>query len=135
MTEHFSNSFCVMQVDAFRGRESEIVAECLHGDFPFKPHDRSDIPSADNAVFCIIMRGGVESSRALNDAFLGGCIPVFVGPPFHTLPFASQIAYEDFAVFFELQDLAWVPKVRFPHLSMNLVCNLIPLDFLISEVL
>ena len=41
--------------------------------------------------FCLIMPGNSQSSGRLADAFFTGCIPVFLGPPFHTLPFAALV--------------------------------------------
>ena len=43
------------------------------------------------AHFCLIMPGNSQSSGRLADAFFTGCIPVFLGPPFHTLPFAALV--------------------------------------------
>lgn len=40
-------------------------------------------------IFCPIVASNVQSSRRLSEAVLSGCIPVFFGPPFHTLPLAQ----------------------------------------------
>lgn len=42
------------------------------------------------SVFCLIMPGNSQSSQRLTEAFIAGCIPVFLGPPWHTLPFANE---------------------------------------------
>ena len=33
-----------------------------------------------------------------------GCIPVFFGPPFHTMPLTQQVDYHSFALFFNLTE-------------------------------
>ena len=43
------------------------------------------------AQFCLVMPGNGQSSGHLADAFFSGCIPVFLGPPFHTLPFPHLV--------------------------------------------
>ena len=43
------------------------------------------------AQFCLVMPGNTQSSGHLADAFFTGCIPVFLGPPFHTLPFPHLV--------------------------------------------
>jgi hypothetical protein len=35
-----------------------------------------------------------------------GCIPVFVGPPFHTMPLTHQVDYSSFALFFNITESA-----------------------------
>ena len=45
------------------------------------------------SVFCLIMPGNSQSSQRLTEAFISGCIPVFLGPPWHTLPFSTEVQY------------------------------------------
>ena len=45
-----------------------------------------------NSQFCLVMPGNVQSSGHLADAFFTGCIPVFLGPPFHTLPIPHLVS-------------------------------------------
>ena len=49
--------------------------------------------------FCLVIAGDTQSSRRLTDAMLAECLPVFVGPPFHSLPLAHVVDYASFAVF------------------------------------
>ncbi len=50
----------------------------------------------------------VQTSRRLPEAVLTGCIPVFFGPPFHTVPLADQLDYRSFAIFFNFtQPSSW----------------------------
>ena len=45
-----------------------------------------------SSEFCLIMPGNSQSSQRLTEAFLTGCIPVFVGPPWHALPLRQKVA-------------------------------------------
>ena len=51
------------------------------------------------SVFCLVLPGDTASSRRLTEVILAGCIPVFVGPPWHTLPWSSLIDYTRFSIF------------------------------------
>ncbi|BDA47818.1 hypothetical protein COCOBI_11-0750 [Coccomyxa sp. Obi] len=52
--------------------------------------------------FCLVIAGETASTRRLTDAMLAGCIPVFLGPPWHSLPLARWVDYTTFAIFIEL---------------------------------
>ena len=55
----------------------------------------------------------LQATKAVAEAFLGGCIPVFVGPPWHSMPFAEVVPYKDTALFLKLQNTsAFLDKVR-----------------------
>ena len=60
--------------------------------------------------YCAILApGDRQSSVELGLAVRQGCIPVFLGPPFHAMPLAGQdrslsIQYADFAVFVHIAD-------------------------------
>ena len=41
--------------------------------------------------FCPAFSGDAQSSRRLSEIFLTGCIPVFLGPPYHTMPSPDQV--------------------------------------------
>lgn len=51
------------------------------------------------STFCLLPPGGTASSRRLTDIVLSGCIPVFIGPPWHAMPLAGYADYPTFAVF------------------------------------
>ena len=68
---------------------------CTDKEFPLnelkvQPH-ASMLESMAGSVFCLIMPGNSQSSQRLTEAFLTGCIPVFLGPPWHSLPFATEV--------------------------------------------
>lgn len=84
------------------------------------PHDRL-LASMSRSVFCPILPSNTQSSRRLSEAMLTGCIPVFVGEPFHTLPLATDVPYASFALFVNVSDSsAWVntssPKWEHNHM-------------------
>ncbi|CAL5220021.1 g1967 [Coccomyxa viridis] len=63
--------------------------------------------------FCMIVPGDSQSSERLTDAFVSGCIPVFVGPPFHAMPFARHVDYAASSVFINLTDTRkWFGKEK-----------------------
>lgn len=46
------------------------------------------------SVFCPVPASNTQSSRRLSEAMLTGCIPVFIGEPFHSLPLAADVDYK-----------------------------------------
>lgn len=52
----------------------------------------------ERTKFCPVLAGDLQSSRRLTEVVLAGCIPLFVGPPFHTLPLVTEIDYLSFSV-------------------------------------
>lgn len=58
------------------------------------------------SIFCPIIPGDTQSSRRLTEVMLSGCIPVFLGPPWHSMPLAKELHYQDFALFFSVDSLA-----------------------------
>lgn len=57
-----------------------------------------------NATFCLSMPGDSASTRRLSETIMAGCIPVFVGPPFASMPLAEHVNYREFSVFFNVSD-------------------------------
>ena len=55
------------------------------------------------STFCLMPPGETASSRRLTDAVLSGCIPVFIGPPWHEMPLPDYVEYTAFAVFIVAQ--------------------------------
>ena len=53
---------------------------------------RSLVEQMANSAFCLIMPGNSQSSQRLTEAFLTGCIPVFIGPPWHSLPLTQKVS-------------------------------------------
>ena len=44
-----------------------------------------------HTVFCPAFPGDSPSTRRLSEIFLAGCIPVFLGPPWHSMPFSETV--------------------------------------------
>ena len=40
--------------------------------------------------FCLMLPGDSQTSRRLPEAVMAGCVPVFLGPPFHSMPLVNQ---------------------------------------------
>lgn len=68
---------------------------------PYAEHQRFFARSR----FCLITAGDAASSRRLADAMAGGCIPVFLGPPWHTFPYLPYIDYTKFSVLVRFRDV------------------------------
>ena len=48
----------------------------------------------ENTLFCLVLPGDAQSTRRLSEVFMGGSIPVFIGPPYHSMPFSDFIDYK-----------------------------------------
>lgn len=44
-----------------------------------------------STTFCPVFSGDAASTRRLSEIFLAGCIPVFLGPPYHSMPFSETV--------------------------------------------
>jgi hypothetical protein len=64
-----------------------------------------------HSIFCLVLPGDAQSTRRLSEIFLAGCIPVFLGPPYSTMPFADDVLYKSIGVFFNITSHPWLPKV------------------------
>ena len=61
------------------------------------------LAAMQRSTFCLMPPGETASSRRLTDAVLSGCIPVFIGPPWHEMPLPDSVKYLEFAVFIVAQ--------------------------------
>jgi hypothetical protein len=52
---------------------------------------KSMLEQMASSAFCLILPGNSQSSQRLTEAFLAGCIPVFLGPPWHSLPLTQKV--------------------------------------------
>ncbi|EFN52330.1 hypothetical protein CHLNCDRAFT_54573 [Chlorella variabilis] len=56
-----------------------------------------------NSVFCLLPPGDYPCSNRLSEAILSGCIPVFIGPPWHEIPFhRGEVDWASMAVFLNI---------------------------------
>lgn len=78
--------------------------------------------------FCPVLSSNVQSSRRLSEVILSGCIPVFIGPPFHTLPLQLDVDYKSMGIFINITNSSWIDHASPHHLQNKLVSHLWPLD-------
>ena len=45
------------------------------------------------SIFCLVLPGDSASARRTTEIFMSGCIPVFLGPPYGSMPFAKAVDY------------------------------------------
>ena len=70
------------------------------------------------AEFCFVPRGDTPTSRRLFDAMLAGCLPVIIADSIDvSLPFSSNIPYNDFAFRIPEQDWVQNPKAVLQQLK------------------
>ncbi|EIE21518.1 hypothetical protein COCSUDRAFT_66927 [Coccomyxa subellipsoidea C-169] len=76
------------------GREAGDEVKCTEREFEQNvfatQKHRSVLEGMANSAFCLILPGNSQSSQRLTEAFLAGCIPVFIGPPWHSLPLTQK---------------------------------------------
>jgi len=78
--------------------------------------------------FCPVVPSNAQSSRRLSEIILSGCIPVFIGPPYHTLPLSLDIDYASMAIFINITNSVWIDKESPHYLQNRLVSHLWPLE-------
>lgn len=91
------------------------------------PH-RKVMESYRRSRFCPVVASNTQSSRRLGEVILAGCIPVFIGPPFHSLPLASDVKYSSLALFFNVSNSSWIDQGSPHYLQNKLVSHLWPLE-------
>lgn len=79
-----------------------VYQGCLgcHGQMP---HDEV-VRKYQQSRFCLVMPGDTQSSRRATEVIINGCLPVFAGPPFNTIPLASQIRADAFSLLVRIKD-------------------------------
>ncbi|EFN52236.1 hypothetical protein CHLNCDRAFT_139109 [Chlorella variabilis] len=61
------------------------------------------------SVFCLLPPGDTASSNRLTETILSGCIPVFIGPPWHEMPFhRGEVDWASMAVFLNITEASWL---------------------------
>ena len=74
----------------------------------------------ERSVFCLVVPGDAQSTRRLSEIFMAGCIPVFVGPPYNTMPLPDDVHYKSIGVFFNITTYhSWLPTVSLTSLLIN----------------
>eukprot|EP00884_Botryococcus_braunii_P010961 jgi/Botrbrau1/19867/Bobra.0601s0001.1 len=76
-----------------------------------EPHGQL-MNSLFRSVFCPVIPGDSQTSQHLTERYIAGCIPVFVGPPFHTMPFEKEVDYAHSALFLNVTNSSeWMRDV------------------------
>ena len=57
-----------------------------------------------STLFCLVLPGDSASARRTSEIFMAGCIPVFLGPPFGSMPLAEEggIDYRASSLFYNV---------------------------------
>jgi Exostosin family len=92
---------------------SDLVVACLNtviGSPGYNEESHSQLlATLFRSVFCPVIPGDSQTSQHLTERYIAGCIPVFVGPPYHTMPFEKEVDYASSAVFLNVTDsAAWL---------------------------
>ena len=96
------------------GQGSDLDVQCSENELGGSHEDYVvAFNKMEHSVFCLVLPGDAQSTRRLTETFLAGCIPVFLGPPFNTMPLAEDVPYQSLGVFFNITDYAgWLNKVE-----------------------
>lgn len=116
-------------VEALRALgEADVAAECSCDVCDNRlPHEQA-MEAYRRATFCPVLPSNAQSSRRLSEVVLSGCVPVFLGPPFHSLPLAQDVDYAGMAVFLSVRDTPWVDTASPNALQNHMAARLWPLD-------
>lgn len=58
-----------------------------------KPFSLQVLRLMETSLLSIVLPGDAQSTRRLSEVFMGGSIPVFIGPPYHSMPFSDYVDY------------------------------------------
>ena len=84
-------------------RSAEIDVSCINTELGGREElFESMQESMSRSRFCLILPGDSASTRRLGESMLAGCIPVFLGPPYHSMPFSHTINWGAAGVFFNI---------------------------------
>lgn len=109
-------------VDRFNAHNTSAKVDVTCTDTPHASHASFEVVMAamQRSKFCLILPGDAQSSRRLSEAIGAGCIPVFIGPPYHSTPIAYDIDWPALGLFFNIsQYRAWMNDTFTWHLEPN----------------
>jgi hypothetical protein len=68
-----------------------------------------------STLFCLVLPGDSASARRTSEIFMSGCIPVFLGPPFGSMPLAHEggIDYRASSLFFNVTEYRCVATLPY----------------------
>lgn len=86
----------------------DVSVKCKCSSCPGHHEHSSMLSKVGRSNFCLVLPGDTQASRRLTEVLLMGCIPVFIGPPFHALPFAEYVDYNSIGYFFQIKQASWI---------------------------
>lgn len=103
----------LVQVQALKDAGEDTDIQCtenenghIHQDFHVM------LNKMEHSVFCLVVPGDAQSTRRLSEIFMAGCIPVFLGPPYNSMPLPDDVNYRSVGVFFNITAYkSWLPNV------------------------
>lgn len=117
MNRRMSTLFCLVLPgdSASAMRNSEIFTACLPDSASLHQLDgsmtalRTYVQVMDrmmSTLFCLVLPGDSASARRTSEIFMAGCIPVFLGPPYGSMPLAEEggIDYKASSLFFNVTE-------------------------------
>lgn len=85
--------------------QPDVEVKCTNRELGGQHAPFEDMFSAmSHSKFCLAFPGDAASTRRLSELMLAGCIPVFPGPPYHSLPFSEHVDWRAAGVFFNISD-------------------------------
>lgn len=75
------------------GKMDDVDVRCTDPELNAAGHQKFEdmFDKMRHSVFCPAFPGDAASTRRLSEIFLAGCIPVFLGPPYHSMPFSETV--------------------------------------------
>lgn len=75
------------------GNNTEMDVRCVDPELNSEGH--LDFLTMFNSMraskICPVFPGDSASTRRLSEIFLAGCVPAFLGPPYHSMPFGETV--------------------------------------------
>ena len=91
----------------FANSTNEVKVKCTNGELGGKHQEFNEMFQAlSDSRFCLALPGDSASTRRLSEIMLADCIPVFAGPPYHSMPFHHSIDWSVAGVFFNISDFS-----------------------------
>lgn len=86
-------------------QHDDIIASCNSEIQPHRIDHRAVIKEMLHSRWCIVVAGDTQSSRRVSEVMLTGCVPIFIGPPWHILPFSRRIPWQEFSLFINMSSV------------------------------
>eukprot|EP00884_Botryococcus_braunii_P002210 jgi/Botrbrau1/11990/Bobra.0115s0026.1 len=98
------------------GNATDVNVQCLNtmiSSVGYNEESHGELmKSLFHSTFCPVIPGDSQTSQHLTERYIAGCIPVFVGPPFHTMPFEKEVDYAHSAIFLNVTNSGdWMRNV------------------------